>query len=111
MILNSALDRPWSQYFCCMLIGNADCARRDPIASKRVVRAMMRATDICTDKPDWVARHLVDRGFTPRYDSAWEGLDEINWEVCRGSDDAVPVASFGQAVAVFGAPCWLWPSA
>ena len=24
VILNSAVDRPWSQYFCCMLAGNAD---------------------------------------------------------------------------------------
>jgi len=91
VILNSALDRPWSQYFCCMLIGNADYARRDPIATKRVVRAMMRATDICTDKPDWAARRLVDRGFTPRYDSAWEGLDDVSYRAWREYDteDAV----------------------
>ena len=24
VVLNSATDRPWSQYFCCMLAGNAD---------------------------------------------------------------------------------------
>jgi NitT/TauT family transport system substrate-binding protein len=69
-----------------MLIGNADYARRDPIASKRVVRAMMRATDICTDKPDWVARRLVDRGFTPRSDSAWEGLDDVFYRAWREYD-------------------------
>ena len=63
VILNSAVDRPWSQYFCCMLIGNADFVRRNPIATKRVVRAMLRATDICAAKPDWVAQRLVDRGF------------------------------------------------
>ena len=36
VILNSELDRPWSQYFCCMLIGSADFVRRSPIATKRV---------------------------------------------------------------------------
>ena len=79
VILNSAVDRPWSQYFCCMLIGNADFVRRNPIATKRVVRAMLRATDICSAKPDWVAQRLVDRGFTPRYDYARQGLDDVSY--------------------------------
>ena len=77
VILNSAVDRPWSQYFCCMLVGNVDFVRRNPIATKRVVRAMMRATDICAAKPDWVARRLVDRGLTPRYDYARQGLEDV----------------------------------
>ena len=91
VILNSAVDRPWSQYFCCMLIGNVDFVRRNPIATKRVVRAMMRANDICADKPDWVARHLVDRGFVPRYDSVRQGLDDVSYRNWRDYDveDAV----------------------
>jgi NitT/TauT family transport system substrate-binding protein len=76
-ILNSTLDRPWSQYLCCMLLGHADFVHRNPIATKRVVRAMMRATDICAAKPDWVARRLVDRGFTPCYDYARQGLYDV----------------------------------
>ena len=49
-----------SQYFCCMLIGNVDFVRHNPIATKRVVRALFRATDICAAKPDWVARRLTE---------------------------------------------------
>jgi NitT/TauT family transport system substrate-binding protein len=91
VILNSALDRPWLQYFCCMLVGNADFVRNNPIATKRVVRAMMRATDICAAKPDWVARQLVDRGFTPRYDYARQGLADVSYSSWRDydSEDAV----------------------
>ena len=91
VILNSAVDRPWSQYFCCMLFGNVDFVRRNPTATKRVVRAMMRATDICAAKPDWVARRLVDRGLTPRYDYARQGLDDISYRAWRDYDaeDAV----------------------
>jgi NitT/TauT family transport system substrate-binding protein len=91
VIVNSAVDRPWSQYFCCMLIGNADFVRRNPIATKRVVRAMVRATDICAAKPDWVAQRLVDRGFTPRYDYARQGLDDVSYRGWREYDpeDAV----------------------
>jgi NitT/TauT family transport system substrate-binding protein len=86
VILNSAVDRPWSQYFCCMLIGNADFVRCNPIATKRVVRAMLRATDICGAKPDWVAQRLVDRGFTPRYDYARQGLDDVSYRAWRDYD-------------------------
>jgi NitT/TauT family transport system substrate-binding protein len=91
VILDSAVDRPWSQYFCCMLVGNADFVRRNPIAAKRVVRAMLRATDICAARPDWVARQLVDRGFTPRYDYARQGLDDVSYRNWRDYDteDAV----------------------
>jgi NitT/TauT family transport system substrate-binding protein len=86
VILNSAVDRPWSQYFCCMLIGNADFVRRNPIATKRVVRAMVRASEICAAKPDWVAQRLVDRGFTPRYDYARQGLDDVSYRAWRDYD-------------------------
>jgi NitT/TauT family transport system substrate-binding protein len=91
VILNSTLDRPWSQYLCCMLIGHADFVRRNPIATKRVVRAMVRATDICAAKPDWVAQRLVDRGITPRYDSARQGLYDVPYRNWREYDpeDAV----------------------
>ncbi len=86
VILNSTLDRPWSQYLCCMLVGHADFVRRCPIATKRVVRAMVRATDVCAAKPDWVARRLVDRGFTPRYDSARQGLYDLPYRNWRDYD-------------------------
>jgi NitT/TauT family transport system substrate-binding protein len=91
VILNSTLDRPWSQYFCCTLNGNADFVRRNPIATKRVVRAVMRATDICAAKPDWVARRLVDRDFTSNYDYARQGLEEVPYSHWRDydSEDAV----------------------
>jgi NitT/TauT family transport system substrate-binding protein len=91
VILNSTLDRPWSQYLCCMLIGHSDFVRRNPIATKRVVRAMLRATDICAVKPDWVAQRLVDRGITPRYDYVRQGLYDVPYRNWRDYDpeDAV----------------------
>jgi NitT/TauT family transport system substrate-binding protein len=91
VILNSAVDRPWSQYFCCMLIGSADFVRRSPIATKRVVRAMMRATDICAAKPDWVAQRLVDRGLMARYNYVRQGLEDVSYRAWRDYDaeDAV----------------------
>ena len=28
VVVNSMMDRPWSQYFCCMVIGNRDFVRK-----------------------------------------------------------------------------------
>jgi len=47
VVVNSAVDRPWSQYFCCMLAGNRDFVRKNPIATKRALRAILKAADIC----------------------------------------------------------------
>ena len=66
----ASTDRPWSQYFCCMLIGRTEFVQKYPIATKRVVRAILKATDLCANEPERMARLMVERGFTPRYDYA-----------------------------------------
>jgi NitT/TauT family transport system substrate-binding protein len=38
VIVSSAVDRPWSQYFCCMVGGNPDYVRNHPVATKRAAR-------------------------------------------------------------------------
>src|SRR5258705_4818689 len=68
VIVNSAQDRPWSQYFCCMLAGNREVVRKNPIGTKRVVRAMLRPPDLCVSEPALVAQRMVDRRFTARHD-------------------------------------------
>jgi NitT/TauT family transport system substrate-binding protein len=77
VIVNSALDRPWSQYFCCMIGTQRDYARRYPIATKRVLRAIGKAADLCATQPQWAAQRLVDGGFTSRYDFAVQALKDI----------------------------------
>ena len=76
VIVNTGVDRPWSQYFCCMLAGNPDYVRAHPTATKRVLRAILKATDLCATEPSRVARQLVDGGFTPRYDYALQTLSD-----------------------------------
>ncbi|TIP95019.1 MAG: ABC transporter substrate-binding protein, partial [Mesorhizobium sp.] len=68
VIVNSITDRPWSQYYCCMLASNAAYAEKYPAATKRVVRAILKAADICVSNPERVARLLVDGGYTEQYD-------------------------------------------
>jgi NitT/TauT family transport system substrate-binding protein len=86
VIVNSTLDRPWSQYFCCMLAGNRDYVRRHPIATKRFLRAVIKATDLCVSQPERVAQRIVDGGFTPRYDYALQTLKEIPYSKWQSYD-------------------------
>ena len=57
VIVNTAVDRPWSQYFCCLLGGNRDFVRKYPVTTKRVVRAILKAADLCATEPTRAARH------------------------------------------------------
>ena len=76
VIVNTALDRPWSQYFCCMLVGNREFVRRNPVATKRAVRAILKATDLCDGEPQRAAREIVDRGFADKYDPLQQTLKD-----------------------------------
>ncbi|MER9183779.1 ABC transporter substrate-binding protein [Mesorhizobium sp. M0767] len=77
VVVNSAIDRPWSQYFCCMLAGNAEFVRNNPAATKRVLRAILRAADLCFTEPRRVAQQIVDNGFTANYDYALQTMNDV----------------------------------
>jgi NitT/TauT family transport system substrate-binding protein len=86
VIVNSNVDRPWSQYFCCMLTGNRDFVRKHPVATKRVMRAILKATDFCVSNPAGAARRMVDGGFTDRYDHALQTLKDVPFNRWRDYD-------------------------
>ena len=86
VILRTAVDRPWSQYFCCMLAANREYAARYPVATKRVIRAVLKAADLCASEPELAARQIVEGGFTERYDFALEALREIPYDKWREYD-------------------------
>jgi NitT/TauT family transport system substrate-binding protein len=86
VILNMTTDAPWSQYFCCMVAGNREFIHANPIATKRVLRALLKADEICAGEPAWAAQRLVDGGFTERYDYALQTLTEISYANWREYD-------------------------
>jgi NitT/TauT family transport system substrate-binding protein len=77
VVVNSSVDRPWSQYFCCMVVGNREFMRKYPVATKRALRAILKAANLCALQPDHVAHFLIDKGFTQRYDYALQTLKDI----------------------------------
>jgi NitT/TauT family transport system substrate-binding protein len=86
VVLNSARDRPWSQYFCCLLAGHNDFVQAHPIATKRVVRAVLKAADICVAEPERAAQSLIDGGFTAQYEYALQTLKEVPYGAWREYD-------------------------
>ena len=83
VILNTAQDRPWSQYFCCMLNGNRDFVEQHPVATKRVVRAYLKATDICAREPERAARFMVAKGYVSDYAYALGLVKELPYDRWR----------------------------
>jgi len=86
VVVNSMMDRPWSQYFCCTLNGNREFVRKYPVATKRAVRAILKGTDICAREPARIARFLVDKGYADNYDYALQTLKDIPYGKWREYD-------------------------
>ena len=86
MILSTTTDKPWSDYFCCMVFGNREFVRTYPVATKRYLRALLKATDLCATEPERAAQGLIDAGFTPRYDYALQTLTETPYDRWREFD-------------------------
>jgi NitT/TauT family transport system substrate-binding protein len=86
VILSTATDKPWSQYFCCMLFSGRDFVDAHPVATKRALRAILKATEMCSADPEWTARQLVEGGFTDQYDYALQTVAEIRYDQWREFD-------------------------
>jgi NitT/TauT family transport system substrate-binding protein len=83
VVVNTTLDRPWSQYFCCMVTGNREFIRTHPVATKRALRALFKGNQICALEPERVARFLVDQGYTTEYPYALQTIQEIPYGAWR----------------------------
>jgi NitT/TauT family transport system substrate-binding protein len=83
VVVNSSIDRPWSQYFCCIVAGNREFVRKHPVATKRALRAILKAADICALEPERAAQLLVDKGYVARYDYALQTMKEVPYNKWR----------------------------
>ncbi|RJQ56893.1 MAG: ABC transporter substrate-binding protein [Nitrospiraceae bacterium] len=61
LLIDTNVDKPWSQYFCCMVAGHSDFIRKNPIATRRALRAILKANDIVARDPETAARILIER--------------------------------------------------
>ena len=86
VVVNSLVDRPWSQYFCCMAYAHREFVRTHPVATKRALRAIVKATAVCTQEPERVARFLVDGGYTKTYEYALDTMKHVRYDRWREYD-------------------------
>jgi NitT/TauT family transport system substrate-binding protein len=80
VLINFGTDQPWSQYFCCMAATNREFARKNPVATKRALRAVLKATDLCGNQPARAARLMVDRGVADKYEYVLQSVKEIGFK-------------------------------
>jgi NitT/TauT family transport system substrate-binding protein len=86
VIVNTARDRPWSQYFCCMVAARRGYVERYPAATKCVLRALLKAIDICAEDPEQVARLLAAKGYQRRQQVVLEVLRGLPYNRWRTDD-------------------------
>ena len=83
VIVDIGQDRPWSQYFCCMVAANRDFVQRNPIATKRALRAVLKSADICAADPERVARFLAAKLYETRYPIGLEVMNNTHFNLWR----------------------------
>lgn len=86
VILDTLQDRPWSQYFCCMVNARREFVEKYPVATRRALRAFLKAADLCAQDPERAARYLAAEGYEPRYDMALEVLQGLPYRRWRDAD-------------------------
>jgi NitT/TauT family transport system substrate-binding protein len=92
VVVNTAHDRPWSNYFCCMVVANTDFMRANPVATKRALRAILKATDICHQQAEQVAERMAGRGFSR--ECALTVLTDARYDLWREYDPEDTVRFF-----------------
>ena len=86
VVVNSAVDRPWSQYFCCMVAANREFVRKHPVATKRALRAILKAADICALEPERAASSSWKRASPRAMSIALQAMKEIPYGRWREYD-------------------------
>ena len=79
LLVDTNVDRPWSQYFCCMISGHSDFVEKYPVATKRAIRAILKANDIVARNPEYALRVLQQKKIWKKSDTKYilRSLKEI----------------------------------
>jgi NitT/TauT family transport system substrate-binding protein len=78
-----------------MIAARKDFVSNNPVATKRAVRAILKATDICAREPQRAARYMVEKGYESRYDVALEVVKSLSYDRWRTYDPEDSLRFFG----------------
>jgi len=88
LVVSMTTDRPWADYFCCMVFARREFVQKSPVAAKHAMRAILKAANVCTTEPARAARHLVDRGLTREFEYTLQMTKELPYARWRSYDPA-----------------------
>jgi NitT/TauT family transport system substrate-binding protein len=100
VVLNSGVDSPWSQYFCCIVGSNQEFVRAHPVATKRALRAIVKAANLCAMEPERAARLIAAKGYA--YDYALRTMQEIPYNKWREYDPEETVCFYASRMHEVG---------
>jgi NitT/TauT family transport system substrate-binding protein len=95
LVVSMTSDRPWADYFCCMVLARREFVQKNPVATKRALRAILKATEVCTTDRERAARVLVERGLTTERGFTLEMLRELPYARWRSYNPADTMRFFG----------------
>ena len=93
VLVDTTTDKPWSQYFCCLIATSKEFVRKYPVATKRALRAFLKSSDVCAEQPQRVARLLADRGLAS-YENNLQMLSELPFGRWREFDPEASMRFF-----------------
>ena len=94
VVVNTTTDKPWSQYFCCMVVANREFVRKHPAATKRALRAFLKAANICALEPQRAVKLRADKGYTADSEYAIQTIKELPYNLWREYDPEDTVRLF-----------------
>jgi NitT/TauT family transport system substrate-binding protein len=86
VLVDLARTEPWASTFCCLAVARTGFVQDNPIATKRALRAILKATDICANEPQKAAQSLVDNGFVKQYENAYNLITHLKYDAWRTID-------------------------
>jgi len=87
VLVSTTTDKPWSEYACCLVASTKEFVRKNPVATKRALRALLKGVDLCASDPSRVARFYADRGLGS-YELSLQVLRELPFGKWREIDVA-----------------------
>lgn len=94
VVLNSMVDPPWSNYYCCTAVTTREWMEKHPVATKRALRAIVKGANVIAKDPEGSARFMVDRGYSENFDYTCDILKEIPYTNIWRDFDAVDSVRF-----------------
>lgn len=96
LLLDTNVDRPWSQYFCCMIAGRKEFIEKYPIATRRALRAILKANDIVVENPELATQKMIDKKIRNESERKYvlQALKDIPYDKWRDYDPEETIRFF-----------------